>query len=188
MKRSRTVALRRFHYLPVRSARGIPIDPYYLTWKAREVGLPTRFIELAGEVNRAMPDYVVSRVAGALNDRGRAVRGAKLLVLGLAYKPDVDDVRESPSLELIEKLEHLGADVDYNDPHVPATHKMRRYDLQMKSVPLSAAMLRGYDCVLVATNHSAYDWQMVADNARLIVDTRNALQAVTGAREHIVKA
>jgi UDP-N-acetyl-D-glucosamine dehydrogenase len=166
----------------------IPIDPYYLTWKAREVGLPTRFIELAGEVNRAMPDFVVSRVTAALNDRGRAVKGAKVLVLGLAYKPDVDDVRESPSLELIEKLEHLGAAVDYNDPHVPATHKMRHYDLQMQSVPLTPAALRGYDCVLVATNHAAYDWQLVADNAELVIDTRNALAAVTGRRDHIVKA
>lgn len=166
----------------------IPIDPYYLTWKAREVGLPTRFIELAGEVNRAMPDYVVGRVAAALNERGRAVKGAKVLVLGLAYKPDVDDVRESPSLELIEKLEHMGADVDYNDPHVPATHKMRRYDLQMQSVALTAEGLPTYDCVIVSTNHSAYDWQLISDRARLIVDTRNALNAVTGRRDHIVKA
>jgi UDP-N-acetyl-D-glucosamine dehydrogenase len=166
----------------------IPIDPYYLTWKAREIGLPTRFIELAGEVNREMPDYVVSRIANALNDRGKAVRGAKVLVLGLAYKPDVDDVRESPSLELIEKLEHLGADVDYNDPHVPATHKMRNYDLQMSSVPLTKASLAAYDCVVIATNHAAYDWQMIADAAPLIVDTRNAMQAVTGDRSHIVKA
>src|SRR2546421_8657750 len=97
----------------------IPIDPFYLTWKAREVGLPTRFIELAGEVNRAMPDYVVQRTSLALNQRGKSVHGSKILVLGLAYKPDVDDVRESPSFEIIEKLEELGAKVDYNDPHVP---------------------------------------------------------------------
>ena len=166
----------------------IPIDPYYLTWKAREVGLPTRFIELAGEVNRAMPDYVVSRVTAALNERGKSVKGARILVLGLAYKPDVDDVRESPSLELIERLEQLGADVEYNDPHVPATHKMRRYDLQMRSVPATAATLPTYDCVLVSTHHAAYDWQSIADHARLIVDTRNALGAVTGRRDHIVKA
>src|SRR6476469_5393522 len=105
----------------------IPIDPFYLTWKAREVGQTTRFIELAGEVNRAMPDYVVNRTALALNDRGKAVKGSRILVLGLATKPDVDDVRESPSFELIEKLEHLGARVDYNDPHVPATHYMRQW-------------------------------------------------------------
>ena len=166
----------------------IPIDPFYLTWKAREVGLPTRFIELAGEVNRAMPDYVVQRTALALNDRGKAVKASKILVLGLAYKPDVDDVRESPSFELIEKLEKLGADVDYHDPHVAATHKMRHHDLQMKSIELSKSALAGYDCVLVATHHSAYDWQMIADHSKLIVDTRDALRNVKGKREHIVRA
>src|SRR3954462_13740216 len=103
----------------------IPVDPFYLTWKAREVGMPTRFIELAGEVNRAMPDYVVQRTTLALNDRSKSIKGAHILILGLAYKPDVDDVRESPSFELIEKMEHLGATVEYNDPHVPATPKMR---------------------------------------------------------------
>jgi UDP-N-acetyl-D-glucosamine dehydrogenase len=153
----------------------IPIDPFYLTWKAREVGHTSRFIELAGEVNRNMPDWVVQRTALALNERGKAVKGSKVLVLGLAYKPDVDDVRESPSLELIEKLEHLGAEVDYNDPHVPATHKMRRYDLKMESVPLTAENLARYDCVLVATNHAAYDWALVAKHSKLIVDTRNAV-------------
>jgi UDP-N-acetyl-D-glucosamine dehydrogenase len=167
----------------------IPIDPFYLTWKAREVGLPTRFIELAGEINHAMPQYVVERVVLALNARGRAVKGSRILVLGLAYKPDVDDVRESPSFELIEKLSELGATVDYNDPHVPATHPMRRWgDLGKKSVPLSADTLKSYDCVLIATHHKAYDWQMIADHANLIVDTRNAMQGVEGRREHIVSA
>jgi UDP-N-acetyl-D-glucosamine dehydrogenase len=130
----------------------------------------------------------VQRTTLALNDRGRAVKGSKILVLGLAYKPDVDDVRESPSFELIEKLEKLGATVDYHDPHVPATHKMRHYDLQMKSIELSPASIAGYDCVIVATHHSAYDWQQIADSAKLIVDTRNALCNVTGQRDHIVKA
>ncbi len=166
----------------------IPIDPFYLTWKAREVGQPTRFIELAGEINHQMPDYVVQRLSHALNARGRCVKGSRVLVLGLAYKPDIDDVRESPSFELIEKLEEQGALVDYNDPHVPATHKMRRYDLQMQSVALTAENLAGYDCVLVATHHSAYDWQMVADHAKLIVDSRNALAKVRGRRDHIVSA
>jgi len=166
----------------------IPIDPFYLTWKAREVGHTTRFIELAGEVNRSMPEYVVQRTALALNDRSKSVKGSKILVLGLAYKPDVDDVRESPSFELIEKLEHLGAEVDYHDPHVPATHKMREHDLQMKSIELSAAAIKSYDCVLIATHHAAYDWQQVADNAKLIVDTRNATRNVKGKREHIVLA
>ena len=166
----------------------IPIDPYYLTWKAREVGHVTRFIELAGEVNRRMPEFVVERTVLALNDRGKAVKGSRILVLGLAYKPDVDDVRESPSFELIEKLEHLGAHVDYNDPHVARTHKMRRHDLQMDSVPLTPQSLESYDCVLVATNHAAYDWQLVADHANLVIDTRNAMGKVTGKRDHIVKA
>ena len=166
----------------------IPIDPFYLTWKAREVGMPTRFIELAGEVNRAMPEYVVRRTALALNDRSKSIKGSKILILGLAYKPDVDDVRESPSFELIEKLEELGAEVDYHDPHVPQTHKMRRHDLQMTSIELTAAKLKEYDCVLIATHHAAYDWQMVADNAQLIVDTRNATRQVKGRHDHIVRA
>lgn len=166
----------------------IPIDPYYLTWKAREVGYATRFIELAGEINRNMPEFVVQRTMLALNDAGKSVRGSKILVLGLAYKPDVDDVRESPSFELIEKLEHLGAHVDYNDPLVPQTHKMRRGDPHMHSVPLTPEALHSYDCVLIATSHSAYDWQMVADHSKLIVDTRNALSKVHGHRDHIVKA
>ncbi len=166
----------------------IPIDPFYLTWKAREVGLSTKFIELAGEINRAMPEYVVGRLCAALNDRGKTARGSRILVLGLAYKPDVGDVRESPSLELIELLRDRGAEVDYNDPYVSVTHKMRRYDLQMRSVPLTPDSLARYDCVLVATHHACYDWQLVADHARLIVDTRNALASVEGRRDHIVSA
>jgi UDP-N-acetyl-D-glucosamine dehydrogenase len=166
----------------------IPIDPFYLTWKAREVGLPTRFIELAGEVNRAMPDYVIQRLTLALNDHAKPIKNSKILVLGLAYKPDVDDVRESPSFELIEKLEHLGAKVDYHDPHVPQTHKMRHHDLHMHSIELTNESLGRYDCVLIATHHAAYDWQMIADHAKLIVDTRNATKGVKGKRDHIVSA
>ena len=166
----------------------IPIDPFYLTWKAREVGMATRFIELAGEINHQMPEYVVQRVAWALNNRSKAVRGSRILMLGLAYKPDIDDVRESPSFELIEKLEEMGAHVDYNDPLVPRTHRMRRHDLQMESVPLSAETLSKYDCVVIATHHSAYDWQEIADHAKLIVDTRNATKGVRGRRDHIVQA
>ncbi len=166
----------------------IPIDPYYLTWKAREVGLPTRFIELAGEVNHSMPDYVVQRTVLALNSRGKAVSGSRILVLGLAYKPNVDDVRESPSFEIIEALIELGARVDYNDPHVPRTHAMRNYDLQMNSVDLSEEQLASYDVVVVATNHDAYDWQWVADHATLIVDTRNAMSDVTFTHDRVVNA
>jgi UDP-N-acetyl-D-glucosamine dehydrogenase len=166
----------------------IPIDPFYLTWKAREVGMSTKFIELAGEINRAMPEYVVGRLCAALNDRGKTTRGSRILVLGLAYKPDIADVRESPSLELIELLRDRGAEVDYNDPYVPVTHKMRRYDLQLESVALTPDTLARYDCVLVSTHHQSYDWQMVADHARLIVDTRNALAKIEGRRDHIVPA
>ncbi len=166
----------------------IPIDPFYLTWKAREVGMPTRFIELAGEINHAMPDYVIRRLTLAMNERSLSIKGSKILILGLAYKPDIDDIRESPSFELIEKLDALGAAVDYNDPHVAGTHKMRKYDLGMKSVALTPASLAGYDCVLIATHHKAYDWQMIADHAKLILDTRNAMKDVKGKRDHIVPA
>lgn len=167
----------------------IPIDPFYLTWKARELGLPTRFIELAGEVNHGMPTYVVQRTAEALNSAGKAVKGARVLVLGLAYKPDVDDVRESPSFELITRLKGLGAEVDYHDPHVPATHPMRHYPgLAMKSIELSDDALASYDAVLIATHHSAYDWQRIAERAKLIIDTRGVTRQVTGRRDHIVQA
>jgi UDP-N-acetyl-D-glucosamine dehydrogenase len=165
----------------------IPIDPFYLAWKAREAGLPTRFIELAGQINRAMPDYVIRRLVTALNNRGHSLKGARVLVLGLAYKPDVDDVRESPSIELIEALVRLGAVVDYNDPHVPATHKMRRHDLRLRSVPLTPQSLAGYDAVVIATHHSAYDWKMIAEHSRLIVDTRGVMRSVASG-DKIVQA
>ena len=166
----------------------IPIDPFYLTWKAREVGMPTRFIELAGEINHAMPEYVIRRLSLAMNDRSMAIKGSRILILGLAYKPDIDDIRESPSFELIEKLDALGASVDYNDPHVARTHKMRKYDLGMASVPLTPESLKTYDAELIATHHKAYDWQMIADHAKLILDTRNAMKDVKGPRNHIVSA
>jgi UDP-N-acetyl-D-glucosamine dehydrogenase len=166
----------------------IPIDPYYLTWKAREVGQPTRFIELAGEVNRMMPQYVVQRTAEALNERGKSVKGSRILVLGLAYKPDIADVRESPSFELIERLAGLGAAVDYNDPHVPRTHRMRRHDLHMTSVELTSESLGMYDCVIVSTNHSVYDWPTIARHARLVVDTRDALRRAGCRGSNVVQA
>lgn len=166
----------------------IPIDPFYLTWKARQYGMATRFIELAGEINTGMPHYVINKVMEALNERKKSLKGSKVLVLGLAYKPDIDDVRESPSLELIELLKERGAKVDYNDPYVPRTHKMREYDLKMTSRPLSAAMLRGYDCVLISTNHSTYDYEWIVRHSKLVVDTRNATAGVKGGRRKIVKA
>ena len=166
----------------------IPIDPFYLTWKARQYGIPTRFIELAGEINTDMPHYVIHKVMEALNDKKKSLNGAKVLVLGLAYKPDIDDVRESPSLELIELLKEGGAKVDYNDPYLPQTHKMREYDLKMKSVPLTAAKIKSYDCVLISTNHSDYDYKWIVKNAKLVVDTRNATANVKTGRSKIVKA
>ena len=166
----------------------IPIDPFYLTWKARQYGMPTRFIELAGEINTNMPHYVTARTMDALNERKKSLNGSKILVLGLAYKPDIDDVRESPSLELIELLKEKGAKVDYNDPYIPATHKQRRYDLQMKSRKLNAAMLKQYDAVLISTNHSDYDYNWIVKNSRLVVDTRNATASIRIGRSKIVKA
>jgi len=166
----------------------IPIDPFYLTWKARQYGLPTRFIELAGEINTSMPEYVVQRTADALNDHKKSVKGSHILVLGLAYKPDIDDVRESPSLELIELLKAKGAKVDYNDPYIAQTHKQREYNLQMKSKPLSPRMLASYDAVLIATNHSDYDYDAIVKHAQLVVDTRNATASVRAGRRKIVKA
>ena len=166
----------------------IPIDPFYLTWRARGYGLTTRFIELAGEINTAMPDYVVRRLMMALNERGKALRGAKVLVLGLAYKADVDDTRESPSIVLIEKLQTLGADVSYNDPHIPETHKQREHDLRMKSADLAPETLAAHDAVLVATNHSAYNYAEIVRHSRLVIDTRNACRGVAEGRERIVKA
>jgi len=167
----------------------IPIDPFYLTWKAREYGFRTRFIELAGEINTSMPHYVISRVSDALNERGMSIKGSKILVLGLAYKKDVDDIRESPSFEIIELLKEKGAKVDYNDPHVRKTHKMRKYDLKMSSIPLTEKNLKKYDCILISTDHSSYDYGFIAEHSRLIIDTRNAMKGINNSlRRKIVKA
>ena len=167
----------------------IPIDPFYLSWAARAYGMRTRFIELAGEVNTAMPAYVVGKVTGALNDRRKAVHGSKILVLGVAYKPDVDDPRESPALELMARLIDLGAEVAYNDPHIPELPPLRHYPrLRASSRPLTAELLAAQDCVLVVTDHRAYDWAWVVAHSALVVDTRNATRAVVGCRDRIVPA
>jgi UDP-N-acetyl-D-glucosamine dehydrogenase len=163
----------------------IPIDPFYLTWKAREYGLHTRFIELAGEVNTAMPDWVVSKLMDALNERGQALKGSKILVLGIAYKKNVDDMRESPSVELMEKLQKKGAQVQYSDPHVPTFPPMREHRFDLSSVTLSAEALAAYDCVLIATNHDAFDYDLIRASSRLIVDTRGAYRGIYG---NVVKA
>ncbi len=165
----------------------IPIDPYYLTWKAKEYDFSTRFIELSGEINTSMPYYVIDKVADALNQRGRSISSSRILVLGLAYKKDVDDTRESPSLKLIDLLMKRGARVDYNDPHVPRTVKMRKYDFRMRSVPLTEENLGRYDCVIIATDHSDYDYDFIVRNSSLVVDTRNATKGVKD-RGNVVKA
>jgi UDP-N-acetyl-D-glucosamine dehydrogenase len=166
----------------------IPIDPFYLTWKARQFHMPTRFIELAGEINTDMPHYVVKRTLEALNDRGRCLKGSKVLILGLAYKKDIDDIRESPSIELIELFQAKGAKVDYNDPYIPQTHRQREHNLRMKSVPLTDRRLQGYDVVVIATDHSDYDYRRIVKNAQLVVDTRNATVSIQQGRGKIVKA
>ena len=154
----------------------IPIDPFYLSWRAKEIGHEARFIELAGEVNHDMPIYVVKKTASALEERGLAAKRARVLVLGLAYKPDVDDVRESPSFEIIELLRAEGAHVDYSDPYIKATWKMRRYDLGLTSVELTPESLASYDAVVISTNHSAFDYGMIAEHSKLVVDTRDAMR------------
>jgi UDP-N-acetyl-D-glucosamine dehydrogenase len=165
----------------------IPLDPYYLSWKAREFDFATRFIELAGEINTNMPYMVVEAVAGALNRHEKSLKGSHVLVLGVAYKKDIDDVRESPALKIIDLLMRRGAVVDYNDPYIPALHRMRHYDFShMRSLPLTAEGLSQHDCVVIATDHSAYDYQMIVDHAPLVVDTRNATRSVSRNREKIV--
>ncbi|MBW4028554.1 MAG: nucleotide sugar dehydrogenase [Acidobacteria bacterium] len=161
----------------------IPIDPFYLTWKAKEVDFATRFINLAGEINAAMPYHVVDSVIAALNDHGKGAKGTKILMLGLAYKRDIDDLRESPSLTLIELLRKRGAEVFYNDPFIPKVGHGRHYDLNMESTPLDN--LGSYDCVLIATDHSDYDMERIVRESRLVIDTRNATAEFPAA--HVIR-
>jgi UDP-N-acetyl-D-glucosamine dehydrogenase len=154
----------------------IPVDPYYLSWKAKEFDFQTRFIELAGDVNSAMPYHVVSSVAAALNKYRKSLNGSKVLVLGVAYKKDIDDLRESPSLTVIELLQKEGAEVSYNDPYFAFVGKGRKYDLQMKNTPLEN--LGQYDCVLIVTDHSDYDFKKIVSESKLVVDTRNATKGI----------
>ncbi|MFL6675054.1 MAG: nucleotide sugar dehydrogenase [Massilia sp.] len=173
----RAAATKPFGFTPYYPGPGlgghcIPIDPFYLTWKARQYGLHTRFIELAGEINSDMPHWVVGKVTDALNQRGRSVMGSRVLVLGIAYKKDVADMRESPSVELMELLRDKGAQVHYSDPHVPVFPRMREHSFELASVDLSAETLASYDLVLLATSHRAFDYALIREHARLIVDTR----------------
>ena len=163
----------------------IPIDPFYLTWKAREYGLHTRFIELSGEVNRAMPEYVVGKVTKALNDRFKSLKGSRLLVLGIAYKKNVDDMRESPAVEVMELLRAAGAEVAYSDPHVPVFPKMREHHFDLASVALTPQTVASYDAVVLTTDHAKFDYEMVRTHAQVIIDSRGVYRT---AADNIVKA
>ena len=164
----------------------IPIDPFYLAWKAKEYDLSMRFIELAGEVNTAMPYHVVDAIGRALNENERSIRGSKILLLGMAYKKNVDDVRESPALKIMELLLERGGEVDYNDPYVPQLHKMRKWDFShLSSVAMDGGRLAGYNCVVIVTDHDCYDFEKLVREATLVVDTRNATRNVKSGREKI---
>jgi len=163
----------------------IPIDPFYLTWKAREYGLHTRFIELSGEINRGMPDYVVGKVVKSLNERRKSLMGSKVLVLGIAYKKNVDDMRESPSVEVMELLRNAGAEVAYSDPHVPVFPKMREHKFDLSSVALTPESVASYDAIVLTTDHAKFDYDMIRDSAQVIVDSRGVYRTPA---KNIVKA
>jgi len=163
----------------------IPIDPFYLTWKARQYGLHTRFIELSGEINRAMPEYVFGKLTKALNDRKKALNGSRILVLGIAYKKNVDDMRESPSVEIMELIRSAGGEITYSDPHVPVFPKMREHKFDLSSVPLSPEMLVEFDAVVLTTDHAKFDYEMIRTHASLIIDSRGVYR---DASENVVKA
>lgn len=163
----------------------IPIDPFYLTWKAREYGLHTRFIELSGEVNQGMPQYVIGKLMDGLNDAGKALKNSRVLVLGIAYKKNVDDMRESPSVEIMELIEAKGAAVAYSDPHVPVFPKMREHSFNLSSEPLTAENLETFDAVVLATDHDRFDYDMIKQRAKLIIDSRGKYREPAA---HIIKA
>ena len=173
----RAAATKPFGFVPYYPGPGlgghcIPIDPFYLTWKAREYGMHTRFIELAGEINSAMPAYVVEKTMDALNEAGKPLRSSKVLVLGIAYKKNVDDMRESPSVELMELLQAKGAEVAYSDPFFPNFPKMRKHQFDLQSVELTAEAVASFDVVLLATDHDAFDYELIQSSSQLVIDTR----------------
>ena len=173
----RAAATKPFGFVPYYPGPGlgghcIPIDPFYLTWKARAYGVHTRFIELAGEVNRSMPDWVANKISDALNERTKTIKDSMVLILGIAYKKNVDDMRESPSVALMEILRAKGARIAYADPHVPVFPKMREHQFDLKSVTLTPQTLASYDCIVLATNHDSFDYSLIKQHARLIIDTR----------------
>jgi UDP-N-acetyl-D-glucosamine dehydrogenase len=178
----RAAATKPFGFVPYFPGPGlgghcIPIDPFYLTWKAHQYGVHTRFIELAGEINSSMPHWVVGKVVDALNNQKKSVKGSRILVLGIAYKKNIDDMRESPSVELMELLAAKGADISYSDPHVPMFPKMRKYHFDLKSVEINPQTLASYDLILIATNHDVFDYDLIQKNSKLIVDTRGIYTA-----------
>ncbi len=166
----------------------IPIDPFYLAWRAKQVGYPTRFIELAGEINSAMPKAVVDRIVTAIRDQGKDIAGARIMISGIAYKPDIDDIRETPAAPIIELLQSLQAEVCYHDPHCPVFPEMKKHSLDLASVPLSPGVLDSMDCVAIITDHSAVDYEMIGRHASLVVDTRNAMDRVNEPSAKIIKA
>ncbi len=166
----------------------IPIDPFYLSWKAKEYDFTTRFIELAGEINTSMPYYVVSRIADALNERGKSLKGSKILILGVAYKKDVDDARESPALAIMDLLQKKGASLLYHDPFIPVLPPFRKYHFKLKSSPLTKPLLRRIDAAVVITDHSQVDYEWVVANAPVTIDTRNATRNLKRWKKKIVKA
>jgi UDP-N-acetyl-D-glucosamine dehydrogenase len=185
----RAAATKPFGFTPYSPGPGlgghcIPIDPFYLTWKAKEYGLNTRFIELAGEINHNMPRWVVQKVADALNDRCKSLKGSRILVLGLAYKKNIDDSRESPAVAIMQLLQDKGAHIDYSDPHVPRFPKMREYYFDLASVELSASNIQSYDCLILATDHDQFNYELLLREATLIVDTRGRLPGA----KHVVSA
>jgi UDP-N-acetyl-D-glucosamine dehydrogenase len=166
----------------------IPIDPFYLAWKAKELNFHTHFIELAGEINTNMPEFVISKLSDALNKRGKCLKNGKVLLLGIAYKKDIGDMRESPALEIIKLLKEKGVNVFYNDPFIPRIPKLRKYQLDLKSSALTPKLLRTMDAVVIVTDHSSYDYEWIVKQANLVVDTRNATRNVRTQRHKIVKA
>jgi UDP-N-acetyl-D-glucosamine dehydrogenase len=186
--RTKPFGFQAFYPGPGLGGHCIPIDPFYLTWVARKHGLSTRFIELAGEINTAMPQHVVERVAEALNDQGMALKGSRVCVLGVAYKKNVDDPRESPAFEILELLEAKGAFVSFSDPHVARLPPMRRHAIRLDSEPLTQSFLEVQDCLVLVTDHSAFDLEHILRHSRLVVDTRNATRDVPHGRCRVVKA
>jgi UDP-N-acetyl-D-glucosamine dehydrogenase len=186
--KSKPFGFQAFYPGPGLGGHCIPIDPFYLTWAARKYGVHTRFIELAGEINASMPQYVVNRIADALNEDCKPLKGSRISVLGVAYKKDVDDPRESPAFVILELLQRRGAQVSYNDPHIPSLPSMRHHTIVLDSEALTEQYLASQDCVVIVTDHSAYNYEWIVRHARLVVDTRSATGNVPKGVGRIVKS